>query len=566
MNRSYWKGLARIYKSGKKAICLVLTVMVLMMVAVAPASAADALDTWSVRSSGGSADLHGVAFGNNVFVAVAHNGAVMRSTDGTTWFDVATGTTHCFWNVTYGGSKFVAVGNHGTIFTSTNGTIWHNYSAAINKTLVGVSYGNGRYVVSGDDGTILTSTDAEHWASCPSPVTSNLTCTAYGDGIFLIAGANGIVLRSPNGITWTKQNTGVTKRLGYVAFGDYTFVVVGEDNTILTTKTGVVWYKRTSAIDDPTGVTYGNNMFVMASVPGHIQTSPNGVTWTKRTTPPSEMLHSLAYGKNTFVAVGNHTTILQSASTFVVGWVMPPGGWSWIQSSNADLGGLSINQGTLSPSFAAATTNYTAAVDNSVTSINVTASVYESHAKITVNGNAANSGQPYGPVALNLGDNQINVKVTAQNGIATKTYTINVNRSAGASSAKTICFYVGSTDYYVNGGVQTMDVAPMVVDGRTLLPVKYVADPLGAATNWDPVEKKVTITMNSTTIELWINKNMARVNGAYSLIDPMNPSVSPMVVNPGRTMLPLRFITETLGCGVTWDPNTKEAKITYPKP
>ncbi|MBC7195279.1 MAG: copper amine oxidase N-terminal domain-containing protein, partial [Caldisericia bacterium] len=45
-------------------------------------------------------------------------------------------------------------------------------------------------------------------------------------------------------------------------------------------------------------------------------------------------------------------------------------------------------------------------------------------------------------------------------------------------------------------------------------------------------------------------------------IDPSNPNVKPLIIS-GRTMLPIRFIAENLGCKVDWDPNLKEVKITY---
>jgi uncharacterized protein len=120
--------------------------------------------------------------------------------------------------------------------------------------------------------------------------------------------------------------------------------------------------------------------------------------------------------------------------------------------------------------------------------------------------------------------------------------------------------------YTVNGVQMTMDVAPVIIENRTLGPVRYVAEALGADVAWDPVERKVTVTLGSKTVELWIDKNTARVDGAYMLIDPQNPDVKPVILPPGRTMLPFRFIAEQLGAGVGWDPVKREVTITYPAP
>ncbi|MCD6167692.1 MAG: fibronectin type III domain-containing protein, partial [Caldisericia bacterium] len=127
-----------------------------------------------------------------------------------------------------------------------------------------------------------------------------------------------------------------------------------------------------------------------------------------------------------------------------------------------------------------------------------------------------------------------------------------------------IRLYIGKTYYYVNDELLEMDVAPIIREGRTLLPIRYVAEALGAEVGWNGKEQKVTITFKGTTIELWIGKNTARVNGEYKLIDPTNPNVKPIIIPPGRTMLPIRFIAENLGCKVDWDPKLREVKITYP--
>jgi titin len=56
------------------------------------------------------------------------------------------------------------------------------------------------------------------------------------------------------------------------------------------------------------------------------------------------------------------------------------------------------------------------------------------------------------------------------------------------------------------------------------------------------------------------------VNGIGTPIDPQNPNVAPIIVPPGRTMLPLRFIAESLGCQVDWNQALQEVTVTYPKP
>ncbi|MEW6181953.1 MAG: stalk domain-containing protein [Bacillota bacterium] len=126
-----------------------------------------------------------------------------------------------------------------------------------------------------------------------------------------------------------------------------------------------------------------------------------------------------------------------------------------------------------------------------------------------------------------------------------------------------ISFYVGKTSYCNRDNWRDMDTAPTIRDGRTFLPIRYVTDALGASLDWNSKENKVTIKLSGKVIELWIGKNQATVNGEKKLIDSGNKNVMPFIQPPGRTMLPLRFISENLGCSVDWNAASHEARVTY---
>ncbi|NPV88369.1 copper amine oxidase [Coprothermobacteraceae bacterium] len=119
--------------------------------------------------------------------------------------------------------------------------------------------------------------------------------------------------------------------------------------------------------------------------------------------------------------------------------------------------------------------------------------------------------------------------------------------------------------YLVNGEARYMDMPPILKSGRTFLPIRYVAEPLGASVQWDAKTQKVTITSRdgATKVELWVGKNYAFVDGTKKLIDA-DPTVTPMLVN-GRTLLPLRFVAEALGAKVNWDNNTKSVTLVRQK-
>ena len=102
-------------------------------------------------------------------------------------------------------------------------------------------------------------------------------------------------------------------------------------------------------------------------------------------------------------------------------------------SDNADLTGLTISSGTLSPQFSSSDITYTASVANSVTQVTVTPTASDSSATIAVNGNTVTSGNGYILTSLTAGEpTTVTVIVTAQDS-TTKTYTITLTRAAALS-------------------------------------------------------------------------------------------------------------------------------------
>lgn len=96
---------------------------------------------------------------------------------------------------------------------------------------------------------------------------------------------------------------------------------------------------------------------------------------------------------------------------------------------SADLSGLTLSTGTLSPAFSTAATSYMASVGHEVTSIDVTPTATDAEATIMVNGTAVASGQAQ-TTALNVDANTITVQVTGKDGITQKNYTITVTRDS----------------------------------------------------------------------------------------------------------------------------------------
>lgn len=107
-------------------------------------------------------------------------------------------------------------------------------------------------------------------------------------------------------------------------------------------------------------------------------------------------------------------------------------------------------------------------------------------------------------------------------------------------------FTIGSTTANIFGQDVTYDAAPQIINSRTMLPARFVAEALGADVQWDQAEQKVTITREDTEIVLYVDSDTAYINGEATKLD------SPAVVIGGRTYTPVRFVAEALGAKVDW--------------
>ncbi|QQE79989.1 cadherin-like beta sandwich domain-containing protein [Alicyclobacillus sp. SO9] len=192
-------------------------------------------------------------------------------------------------------------------------------------------------------------------------------------------------------------------------------------------------------------------------------------------------------------------------------------------SSNANLSGLTLSSGSLSPTFTSGTTSYAASVANSVSSITVIPTVSDNTAAVTVNGKSVTSGSASGPVALTVGSNPILVVVTAQDGTTTNTYTVDVNRAKSSNanlSGLTLSngslsptFASGTTSYTasVANSVSSITVTPTVSDNTAAVTVNGKSLTSGSASG------PVALTVGSNTISIVVTAQDGVTQKTYTL-------------------------------------------------
>lgn len=119
-----------------------------------------------------------------------------------------------------------------------------------------------------------------------------------------------------------------------------------------------------------------------------------------------------------------------------------------------------------------------------------------------------------------------------------------------------IILTIGSQKISVFGREIKNDVAPKIVNDRTMLPIRIVAESLGGTVTWNGELQRVTIQKGADVILITIGADTAYVNGTAVKLD------AAAFVENGRTYLPLRFVSETLGAQVAWNEAEKTVTIT----
>lgn len=187
-----------------------------------------------------------------------------------------------------------------------------------------------------------------------------------------------------------------------------------------------------------------------------ISVTERGVVYSSSNTTPTigaNGVTKVANGTGTGTFSASITGLSSVTTYYVCSYATSDAGTSYgtvssfsTLSNDNNLSGLSISAGTLSPSFSAGTTTYTASVTTGTSTITVTPTKNNANANIKVNGTTVASGAASGSISLGIGSNTITVLVTAQDN-STKTYTLTVTRD---KTPQTITFNTIPTKTYGN--------------------------------------------------------------------------------------------------------------------
>lgn len=178
----------------------------------------------------------------------------------------------------------------------------------------------------------------------------------------------------------------------------------------------------------------------------------------------------------------------------------------------------------------------------------------DENVKVFINSNEVKSdGQIFSYTAsLSEGDNQFNIRAVDFVGNETL-----LNLVIKKVAYMTIKLQIGNKVAQVGNTNVDLQTPPIVENGITLVPLRFIAEAFGAEVKWFEPLKVISISYQLHSIELQLNSLIGILDNNQIKLE-----VAPKAIN-GVTLVPVRFISEAFGAKVDWDPQTKTIIITY---
>ena len=148
--------------------------------------------------------------------------------------------------------------------------------------------------------------------------------------------------------------------------------------------------------------------------------------------------------------------------------------------------------------------------------------------------------------------------LTFSTGCSATDATQDTKSTEDTTSTQTVVLQIHNPIMKVNGvdkNIDEQNTAPVIVNNRTLLPVRAMVTEMGGNVSWNAEKQEVTLTADSKEIRLTIGSLTAYVNGTAQMLD-----TAPTIIN-SRTMLPVRFIAEQFNWDVKWEASSQTVTI-----
>ncbi len=411
-----------------------------------------------------------------------------------------------------------------------------SYAESTPENVRGISFGNETYVLTGQE-CIYVSKDLVNYVKVNSQY--NISSITFGGGKFIAVGEKGTIITSNDGLEWTSLTTGTDCELRKIIWDGTKYIAVGEKGTIITSVDGINWniidsYKSYYLVD----ISSNGKINVATGTQGTIMTSTNGKDWSKCDSGMKQTIRSINNNGKVFVALayedGKPYIIISDDGT---NWKTTYAPNEYEDYSYVLWDGKSfIILGDDSTLVSHDGTSWEKINRNGMADVNQV--IYD--------------GQKYIATAIH-GRLYVSMSNEKWDKIEMKYITKIIPNESGEEKIS----QTNNVKVLMNGTELDFDVNPVIENGRVLVPLRMIFESLGATVTWESKTKTVIAEKNNKRIKLVVDGKEAYLNN-----EPIKLDV-PAGLKNNRTLVPLRFISESLGANVSWDGKTRIVTITY---
>jgi hypothetical protein len=275
-------------------------------------------EEWKATVTGTTNDLHAITYAKGLFVAVGRGGVIMASPDGQNWKEqyVRFDGLHSVFEFK---GKFFAFGPN-SVFSSSDGLKWVAEPQVAGGPMK-AARGKEAIVAVCSEGKVYRSTDGKNWTAIDTGINKLIVDVAYGDGMFVAVAGDRVLRSTDEGKTWEAHKFATDLNLHRVCFGKGRFLLVGKERRFdaqaqfFISENGAAWTEipwEHPIKQTVNGLTYTGGLFVATTATPTIYSSPDAKSWTASTPKVLGEFEGIAYGNDSFVAVGSKGKIAQT--------------------------------------------------------------------------------------------------------------------------------------------------------------------------------------------------------------------------------------------------------------
>lgn len=473
------------------------------------------LSDWYIASWAGYKDIIGFIEKDNTLAAYGFKETILQTTDGVNW-KIDTRNSSNLLKVIWNGENYLVIGTDGVIMLSPDGLNWESYRTTIDKVLIdaiwtgekftalGIAYGEDEKWYEIAEAEIYQSTDGIHWVSMGVLGTTNAERIFCFNNKYFVLGRDGEITSSNDLVKWTSIPSGTKQWLKGMAWNGKRYVCVGSTGTILSSVDGESWGEHfVYPGNNLRNVIWDGTEFIAVGE-CEIVRSKDGITWNSVEEVSLTNYNKILWDGKRYIALSNIEELYELYDGMIFNSFPDI---VEIRTSNGEIVALVVSEGIRT------------CMSSDGIRWELSALTYEGMAS-----DIAWNGYRY----VIVGNDET------------------IFTAVPDDIIKVI----------VDGKPVLFDVAPINKEGRNLVPLRAIFNALGAEVEWDGSTRTITGTKGETKIVLQLDSNQATINGAAKMLDVPATSYN------GRTMVPARFIAESLGADVYWDGSTQTVVIT----